>query len=111
MSNQYQCCADIDYNITTVNSDGSTTVTTESMVKCPYEDKCVAQEDLNQCFTPAIRNCTEVYGAEFSYQCLNDGKCKRNVTECPSPRVCPVNYTQCPDYTCLIGVGRYSECS
>lgn len=60
------------------------------MVKCSYEDKCVPADTDELCFRPFAQACTE--DKRFPYQCPNDGMCRRNATECPSPKVCPPGY-------------------
>ena len=80
------------------------------MVKCGYEDKCVPSDTLELCFTPFKRDCS-VEDPEFPYQCANDGMCRRDSTECPSPKVCPPGYFQCPNNTCLPGDALFNQCS
>ena len=75
------------------------------MVRCEYEDKCVPSDPY--CFKPFVRDCSD---ERFPYLCLNDGVCRRDETECPSPKVCPPGYTQCPDSTCIEGEGQFGQC-
>lgn len=110
VENRTQCCSDFKYNVTRIVND-TTTIVTKSMVKCSFEDKCVPEDTAEFCFYSFERNCQEIFGSEFSYKCPNDGKCKRSPLECPSPRVCPTGYTQCPDYTCIRGLDKFHQCN
>ena len=105
------CCEDFKYNVTRIEIDDSITILTRSMVKCSFEEKCVPENTAEFCFFSFERNCAEIFGSEYSFQCRNDGKCRRNATECPSPRVCPPGFTQCPDYTCIRGLDKFSQCN
>ena len=102
------CCQDFKYNVTMIVNATNYTIVTKSMVKCSYEDKCVPEDTAQFCFFSFKRNCAEIFGPEYSYQCPNDGKCRRSALECPSSRVCPPGYTQCPDYTCIKGLNAFS---
>lgn len=86
---RHECCDDIFYNTSLLNG----TLVSKPMVKCSNEDKCVPLDNDDYCFSSFPRDCLELGGVEFGYQCRNDGKCRRNQVECPSTRVCPPGYT------------------